>query len=274
MDIRKSNFVPVFLLLVFLSACNARTPENSNSSETKVSTPSISASPTRPQQPFTPIPNITNTPEINKGKELIRVNGEGSTLSETFSIDEYRTVRVNWDQNGEGVFKLKVINLDPTMQVTRFGKVTFEFSEGSSSGVEAYTFFPGEYKFEIESTGIWEVWIETSDAVFPNSAGANELVRISGAAPGISDPFTLTDKSIIRVHWNQSGRGVFQLSIIEREHEKIRLDIGPPIIEKVSGSNEGSKEIILIPGVYAIDVQLADGYWEIWAEIVEATENK
>jgi hypothetical protein len=164
---------------------------------------------------------------------------------------------------------LEINNLDPELAGTRFGSVAFEFVIGPSSGVKAYTYIPGKYVIEVEADNAWEVWLENSDNVFTNIAGAGELARVSANSPGISEAFILNHDSVLRVSWAQSGQGRFQFVLQSQDLENIDLLMGPPVIEDVVGPSEGVRDIILVQGVYAIDVQFADGLWEIGVGIIE-----
>jgi hypothetical protein len=210
---------------------------------------------------------VTTVPE-NPG-EIVRVNGISGEVSEPFSIEEHGTVRIHWDQASEGIFMLEINNLDPELAGTRFGSVAFEFVIGPSSGVKAYTYIPGKYVIEVEADNAWEVWLENSDNVFTNIAGAGELARVSANSPGISEAFILNHDSVLRVSWAQSGQGRFQFVLQSQDLENIDLLMGPPVIEDVVGPSEGVRDIILVQGVYAIDVQFADGLWEIGVGIIE-----
>lgn len=104
----------------------------------------------------------TPKPTVILPDELFRISGEGAGIAEeTFTLTEETRIRVSWDQSSEGKFVLVLFNLDPEMDGTQYGRVTFEYFVGPSSGYGDYILIPGEYGFEIEEgDGPWEVWIQ------------------------------------------------------------------------------------------------------------------
>ena len=94
--------------------------------------------------------------------ELFRVSGQGvSVADETFTLDEVMRIRLHWQQSSEGKFVLVLFNLDPQMEETPYGRVTFEYIIGPSEGYSDWDLVAGEYSVEVtEGDGSWEVWIQ------------------------------------------------------------------------------------------------------------------
>ena len=114
------------------------------------------------QSAETPAPTLA--PTVVVPGELFRASGEGPMVAEPFSLDEDKRIRVNWEQSSSERFLLLVVSLDPDQQYSKFGRVIYEFSIGSSSGFGDYDYIAVEYVIEVkEADGPWEVWIETID---------------------------------------------------------------------------------------------------------------
>ena len=112
---------------------------------------------------ITPSSNIPSLKQTTiSSEELYRATGEGAGLTEdTFSINEEKRIRVNWEQSSQDQFILVLISMDPEMAETPYHRVTFEYFVGPSSGYGDYDLVPGEYGFEIEKgDGAWEIWVK------------------------------------------------------------------------------------------------------------------
>lgn len=97
--------------------------------------------------------------------ELYRVAGEGSPfVSQPIRLATDATLRINWNQSGQGKFILSLANRDPALQSTPYGRVIFELSVGPSNGSGEYSFVAGEYVLQVEEAdGAWEVWVEWAE---------------------------------------------------------------------------------------------------------------
>ena len=139
---RKINIsIVLFLISILLAACFSDQPAETSAPTSVIRTPK---------------------PTVILPDELFRISGEGAGIAEeTFTLTEETPIRVSWDQSSEGKFVLVLFNLDPEMEGTQYGRVTFEYFVGPSSGYGDYILIPGEYGFEVEQgDGPWEVWIQ------------------------------------------------------------------------------------------------------------------
>ena len=111
---------------------------------------SSKATPTPVSPPPTPAPG-----------EWLRVSGKGPLVSEPFELTVETTLRVHWDQSSTGKFLLSIVNLNPDLEDTPYGRVVYDYAIGASFGSADYDYIPGSYVVKIESAdGPWQVWIE------------------------------------------------------------------------------------------------------------------
>ena len=131
----------LFATIVLFNACSSDQPVETSAPTSVIRTPK---------------------PTVILPDELFRISGEGAGIAEeTFTLTKETPIRVSWDQSSEGKFVLVLFNLDPEMEGTQYGRVTFEYFVGPSSGYGDYILIPGEYGFEVEQgDGLWEVWIQ------------------------------------------------------------------------------------------------------------------
>ena len=94
--------------------------------------------------------------------EFFRISGQGAGVAdETFTLDEEMRIRLHWQQSSQGKFVLVLFNLDPQMEETPYGRVTFEYVIGPSEGYSDWDLVAGEFGIEvIEGDGPWDVWVQ------------------------------------------------------------------------------------------------------------------
>ena len=81
--------------------------------------------------------------------------------SAPFKLEGQRSLRVNWQQYSNGKFSLYIVNLDPSMKNTQYGKVNFDLWPGSDASSSDYEFIAGTYVISIkDSQGPWEVCLQ------------------------------------------------------------------------------------------------------------------
>lgn len=51
----------------------------------------------------------------------------------------------------------------------------------------------------------------------PPTPATSELMSISGTGPNTSEPFAITEKSMVRVNWQQSSTGKFVLAVVNTD---------------------------------------------------------
>jgi hypothetical protein len=93
--------------------------------------------------------------------EVLRFEGEGSGQGGPIRLETETTIRVNWQQYGEEVMQIFVVNTDPNQEDPRYKKVALALSDVPSVGYTDYTLIPGEYLLTVETgAGEWLVWVE------------------------------------------------------------------------------------------------------------------
>ena len=141
MPVKIAKLSLLFLLIALVTACSAEKPAG--------------------EAPASVEPAGTAVPTVLPG-ELFRDSGEGVGVAEgTFTLDQDARIRMSWEQSSQDRFILVLFNLDPEMEDTPFGRVTFEYVVGPSKGHNDWDLVAGEYGIEVqEGDGPWKVWIE------------------------------------------------------------------------------------------------------------------
>jgi hypothetical protein len=102
----------------------------------------------------------------------------------------------------------------------------------------------------------------------PVVPATSELVSVSGSGPGSSDPFTIADKSIVRVNWQQASTGKFVLKIVNNDPAQAGTPYGDVTFEVATGPSARASDYEFIAGQYTAKVVSADGPWKVWVEYV------
>ena len=97
------------------------------------------------------------------------LNGEGDNVTTAFKlektgvVEEGGIIRIAWDQQAASSFKMDIVNEDETLLGTPWGRGTVEQIGGPSKWAVCFGYIPGNYYFEIEADGPWEVMVEQMD---------------------------------------------------------------------------------------------------------------
>jgi len=102
----------------------------------------------------------------------------------------------------------------------------------------------------------------------PVTPATSELISVSGSGPGSSDSFSIKDKSIVRVNWQQASTGKFVLKIVNNDPAQAGTPYGDVTFEVVTGPSGGVSDYEFIAGQYTAKVVSADGPWKVWVEYV------
>jgi hypothetical protein len=105
-----------------------------------------------------------------------------------------------------------------------------------------------------------------SMGLVPVTPATSEFMSISGTGPGSSGPFAITEKSMVRVNWQQSSIGKFLLSVVNTDSAQAGTPYGRIVFESVIGPSAMSSDYELIAGQYTISVEMADGPWKVWVQ--------
>jgi len=100
----------------------------------------------------------------------------------------------------------------------------------------------------------------------PTSIAADELIRTSGEGPGETDTFTLEEDTRIRVSWDQSSEGVFIMVVVRADPDPNNPFPERIVFEDVKGASDGYSDFDYFAGEYYIEIEQADGPWEVWAQ--------
>jgi hypothetical protein len=139
------------LLLILLTACAPSVP----------SEPQDTTEPTRtPGGPtLTPVSFIPPDAQPAPGSELLRLEGDGPGEG-VLTLSSETTLRVHWQNFGETVFQVFILNTDPQAP-PEYQQISMALAAAPSIGYTEHTFIPGEYTLKVEtSTGEWQVWVE------------------------------------------------------------------------------------------------------------------
>lgn len=210
-----------------------------------------------------------SSPQASEGERglnntTLHFEGTGTFTSDPFLLEEAISLRVKWEQSTQAQFVLSIRNLDESKAESRYGFVIFEFTAASGAGQDAYRLIPGQYVLEIEGeSAAWEVWLDATNTVYENQARENEIVRVSGESPGSSISFSVEGGQPVSVDWGYQGAGPFQFSIIRIDAALPYGEDEPILVTDSEGLSSGTMSYRLTEGLYVIDIQLADGPWEI-----------
>lgn len=100
--------------------------------------------------------------------EVIHLAGQGTYISEPFSLEGEGTVEVFWVQDCQ-VFYLALVNADEALAKGPDGVIIFESAASPTENTETddfqmqYPFIAGEYVIMVQADGgSWEVWARTA----------------------------------------------------------------------------------------------------------------
>jgi hypothetical protein len=102
----------------------------------------------------------------------------------------------------------------------------------------------------------------------PVVPAAGEILSLSQTGPGSSDPFTLNEKTMVRVNWEQASSGDFLLAIVNEDPAQAGTPYGRVVFESTTGPSAMLSEYEFIAGQYRVVVEKADGPWKVWLEYV------
>jgi hypothetical protein len=102
----------------------------------------------------------------------------------------------------------------------------------------------------------------------PVTPAAEEIASASGEGPGSSDPFTITEKSWVRVNWQQSSTGKFVLKVVNSDPAQAGTAYGEVTFDVTTGPSALALDYEFIPGQYKIEVASADGPWKVWIQYI------
>jgi hypothetical protein len=141
------------LLLVFvLAACAPAAPAEPQDAPPPTRTP---GGPT-----LTPVSFIPPDAPSATGSELLRLEGDGPGEGQ-FTLQAETTLRVHWQNFGETVFQVFILNTDP-QAAPEYQQISMALAAAPSIGYTEYTFIPGDYLLKVETeAGEWQVWIES-----------------------------------------------------------------------------------------------------------------
>jgi hypothetical protein len=147
-------FLVALTLLMLLVAC---TP--TAESLVEESLPAPTRTPGGPT--LTPISFIPPDAVPVQASELLRFEGDGPGQAGPLVLDAETKLRVHWQQFGEQIFQIFIVNTDPNQNDPLYKKVALALSDVPSVGYTDYTLIPGEYLVMVEtSQGEWIVWVE------------------------------------------------------------------------------------------------------------------
>jgi len=100
--------------------------------------------------------------------EVIHISGEGSFVSDPFSLEGSGSIELFWKQDCQ-VFYLQMVNANEALANTPNGTIIFESAASPTENTEMddfqipYPFIPGEYLIKVEAQGgTWEVWAKVT----------------------------------------------------------------------------------------------------------------
>ena len=102
----------------------------------------------------------------------------------------------------------------------------------------------------------------------PVVPATSELANVSGSGIGSSESFMISEKSVVRVNWQQASTGKFVLKIVNNDPAQAGTPYGEVTFDVSTGSSTGSLDYEFIPGQYTIKIEEADGPWKVWIELV------
>ncbi|MFQ5410553.1 MAG: hypothetical protein ACE5FI_19255, partial [Anaerolineales bacterium] len=102
----------------------------------------------------------------------------------------------------------------------------------------------------------------------PTVVSPNEIFRATGDGPGVTATFSLAEDMRIRVNWDQSSTERFVLAVFSVDPTDTAQQSGYDrvIFEDSLGPSAWHGDDDYIAGTYAIEVEQADGPWEVWVE--------
>ena len=86
--------------------------------------------------------------------------------------------------------------------------------------------------------------------------------------PASSDTFTIPEKGLYRVNWQQASTGDFVLAITNTDPSQTGTENGRVVFESITGPSAMFSDYEFIPGQYQIVVESADGPWKVWVDYV------
>lgn len=102
----------------------------------------------------------------------------------------------------------------------------------------------------------------------PPTPAVEEIVTASGTGPGSSSPFTIEEKSVVRVNWQQSSTGQFVLKVVNDDPAQAGTPYGEVTFAATTGPSAMAMDYEFIPGEYTIEVTSADGPWKVWIQYI------
>jgi hypothetical protein len=104
--------------------------------------------------------------------------------------------------------------------------------------------------------------------VMPATPALREILSVSKIGPGSSEPFVLSELSMIRVNWQQSSSGPFELAILNADPTQADTPYGKVVFESTTGPSARFSDYEFMAGQYTVVVEKADGPWNVWVEYV------
>ena len=86
--------------------------------------------------------------------------------------------------------------------------------------------------------------------------------------PASSDTFTIPEKGLYRVNWQQASTGKFLLAVVNTNAAQLGTPNGRVIFESVTGPSAFLSDYVFAAGDYNVTVEQADGPWSVWVEYV------
>jgi hypothetical protein len=120
---------------------------------------------------------------------------------------------------------------------------------------------------------------ETSTVMAPNSSlpaldstparpAAKTIVTVSNTGSASSEIFSIPEKGIYRVNWQQSSTGDFLMKVNNMDPAQAGTQYGSITFEFTKGPSARFSDYQFIAGQYQILVEKADGPWKVWVEYI------
>jgi len=254
----KKQIIFVFLLLVSLILLVSCTNQTSVIKQFVCSDGSIVDNASKcivPQTVQQPLDNvnkdITKNENLNKQEptvienkfEPIVITGQGKSVSKKFEL-------------GEGLVTFKIKNTGSSNFVVKFydpdGNYELLANEiGSFNGMSALGVQGGNYIFDVDSSGSWEIDVDQ-----PKIDRTETITQFSGKGKSISNFFNL-NSGIKIINMQNTGSSNFVVKLLDKDGNYVEL------LANEIGSFKGSKVInIEQSGIYLFDID-SNGNWVI-----------